>query len=138
MEKNFTLFELLDVINLCREKEDLIPYTAHQLSNDMDEDDVLDDTNISLIQAIGLLAYQSHYVRIVATKELLKEEYMSVGDYCKKNDISADYGEIIAISKVCQKISTAENKNVKSRINKNNKPVKMFHFSVLNKALKIR
>jgi hypothetical protein len=104
----------------------------------MEEDEVKDENRISVIEAVGLFAYQTHYVRFLATKEILKTEYYTVNEFCKENNFDVDYGDIIALSKLCQKISDKESKIVKTKINKNKKEVKMFYVSVLKKALKMK
>ena len=138
MEKIFTINELLKIINYSREKEELKYYTLKELYDDLESEEVYDDEGLNLIQCVGLLAYQSHFVRFLATKELLKETHFTVSDFCKEHKIEMDFGEIIAISKFCQKISDKENKVIKTKLNKNNKEVKMFDVSILKKVMKIK
>jgi len=138
MEKIFTINELLKIINDSREKEELRYYTLKELYGDLESEEVYDDEGLNLIQCVGLLAYQSHFVRFLATKELLKETHFTVSDFCKEHKIEMDFGEIIAISKFCQKISDKENKVIKTKLNKNNKEVKMFDVSILKKVMKIK
>lgn len=138
MEKIFTINELLKIINDSREKEELKYYTLKELYSDLESEEVYDDEGLNLIQCVGLLAYQSHFVRFLATKELLKETHFTVSDFCKEHKIEMDFGEIIAISKFCQKISDKENKVIKTKLNKNNKEVKMFDASILKKVMKIK
>lgn len=141
MEKTVTIKELLDVINLFRVEEELEDYTIEELRGNIIDDEledyIIEEESIDFYQCIGLLAYQPHYVRLLCTRELKKETHYTVSEYSKLNNLELEYGEVIIISKYCQKISDAENKIVKSKINKNNKTVKMFDVFVLKKAMKL-
>ena len=140
MDKTFTAKEILKIINVFI-KEDLsgglIPYTQKKMEIDMDNEDIFDYKNITLIQAVGLLAYQDHIIRHQVDRELLKETHYSVSDFCKENDIEMDFGEIIAISKLCKRITDSENLTVKTKVNKNKKEVRMFEVAVLKKVFKL-
>ena len=118
MENYFTTEELLIIINKCREIEDLTDYHINQLYEDIENDEIQDDNKISIIEAVGLFAYQTHFVRFLATKEILKKEYYTVNEFCKENNLDVDYGEIITLSKLCQKISDKEEKVVKKTAKK--------------------
>ena len=142
METTFTIQELIDAINKHRYKEENVEYTIEQLLLNIEEEefdgDIINIEKITLIQCIGLLSNHSTYLRILATKSLLHQTHYSVSDFSKLNNINLDYGEIIVLSKYCQKISDTENKTVKSKTNKNNKNVKMFDANILKKVLKIK
>lgn len=140
MEKKFTITEILNVINYARGSEDLRNYTKNDIMKDIESEQEINEKNnieFSLIECIGIFAYQSHFVRYIATEKILQETHLSVSDFCKENEIKMEFGEIIAISKLCQKISDKEKKIVKSKINKNNKEVKMFDVSILKKVMKL-
>ena len=140
MDKTFTAKEILKIINVFI-KEDLsgglILYTKKKMEIDMDNEDIFDYKNITLIQAVGLLAYQDHFIRHQVVRELLKETHYSVSDFCKENDIEMDFCEIIAISKLCKRITDSENLTVKTKVNKNKKEVRMFEVAVLKKVFKL-
>ena len=142
MENTFTVNELLEVINLTRTlDDDLEPYTIDQLFNDIVEEELdeitIDDEKITLIQCCGILSNQSSFVRILCMKKLQKESHFTVSDFAKKNGFDLDFGEIIVISKHCQKITEQEKKQIRFVKNKNNKEVKMFDEIVLKKAFKL-
>ena len=142
MEKTLTSTELLEAINLYREKESLDNYTMEQLLTDIEEEefdgDVFNINSLSLFQVLGLLSYQTTYTRILAFKYLLRETHYTVSDFGKLHNMDLEYGEVIVLSKYCQKVSDTENKSVKTRINKNGKNVKMFDVFVLKKVMKIK
>lgn len=142
MEKTVTSLELLEAINLYREKESLDGYTMVELLNDIEEDefdgDVFNVDSLSLFQCVALLSYQTTYTRVLAFKWLLRETHYTVSDFAKLHDIELDYGEIIVLSKYCQKVSNTESKSIKTKINKNGKTVKMFDIFILKKVMKIK
>lgn len=142
MEKTVTAVELLESINLYREKESLDNYTIEQLLIDIEEEefdgDVFNIESLSLFQCIGLLSYQTTYTRVLAFKWLLRETHYTVSDFGKLHNMELEYGEVIVLSKYCQKVSDTEGKFVKTRINKNGKNVKMFDIFVLKKVMKIK
>lgn len=138
MEKFFKAEEILKRVNRWRNHEDEDDYSIEALIKDMEEEEIEDYEKINIIQAVGLLAYHGHFVRQKVTEELLKDDYYSVSDFCKENKIEADYGELIALSKYCTKVSLNNNYGIRERLNKNNKKVKMYHIDVLKKVFRIK
>lgn len=125
---------LFKLINEKREEEELHVNTYLQ---NLEEEELQDLEFITIIQCIGLLAYEDHYVRKLVTKELLKKTHYSVSDFCKENKIQITYGELIGISKSCSKENEKQGKIINTKINKNNKEVKLFDISVLKKVMQL-
>lgn len=141
MDKTFTAEELLKIINIEISKElsgELEKYTRDKMIIDLDNDEVEDYEKMTLIECVGLLAYQDHYIRFMVTKELLKETHYTVSEFCKEYNIEMEFAEIIAISKLCQRVTLTENATIKTKINKNKKEVKMFELAILKKVMKIK
>lgn len=137
MEKTFTVSELLEVINNSRRIDEQPDYLLSELISNIEDEEIVNCEKITAIQAVGLFAYQDHFVRMISTKEILKETHMTVSDFCKQNEIEMEFGEIVAVSKLCQKISDKEFKEVKTKINNNRKEVKMFDVYILKKVMKL-
>ena len=142
MEKTFTINELLESINRFKEEEDLENYSIEQILKDIEEEefdgDIIDVEKITLLQCSGLLSNHGTYLRILALKYLLRETHYTVSDFAKLNNVELDFGEILIMSKYCQKITDSEQKTIQTKVNAKGKEVKKFEIYILKKAFKIK
>lgn len=81
--ENIILKDLLKIINLKREEEDQDNLKLKEFQLQLDEESIFEE-HCTILQAVGLLAYQNHYVRKLVTEELLKETHSTVHEFCKK------------------------------------------------------